>query len=108
VYALDRRVVSALLLTSSLKLPDGSTTGIEITGSGVSVDLNGFTIGCFPGICAAGTGRAIFADKLLLPIPPTTIRIHNGTVQGAGSVGIELGLLSAMRIGSISGVSRFR
>jgi len=94
-FPVTTNVSDSFKLTSSLKLPDGNTTGIEITGSGVTIDLNGFTVGCFPGICTAGTGNAIGAD-LTLQIPPTTVRVLNGTVQGAGNRGVDLGLLSVV------------
>lgn len=88
-------------LTSSLKLPDGNTTGIEISGvggiglAGATIDLNGFTVGCFPASCPIGTGSAIESD-LTLPVPPLLIRVRNGMVQGAGDNGLALGILSVV------------
>lgn len=95
---LDGSAGKSYRLTSDLELPDGNATGIFITGagaSGLTIDLNGFTIGCFPGICATGTGRGIDAD-VGAGIPPTTIRVRNGTVQGVGEAGIRLGILSVV------------
>jgi len=88
-------------LTSSLALPDGNTTGIEISGVGgiplvgATIDLNGFTVGCFPGTCAVGTGSAIGLDTAL-PFPPASIRVRNGTVQGGGQHGITLDVASVV------------
>lgn len=79
-------------LTSNLALPDQNTTGILITGSHVSLDLNGFTIhgdtactgtpvtSCTP----TGIGDGITASG-------DNVAVSNGTVQGAGRWGIFLG-----------------
>ena len=87
-------------LTSSLKLPDGNTAGIVLTStvsvsaSGTTIDLAGFTIGCFPGICPAGSGSGIFTSPFAA-VPTTSVRVRNGTVQGTGD-GIYLGSLSVV------------
>ena len=69
-------------LTSDLDVPDVNTTGISITSANVSLDLNGFTLGCSS--CAgAGSGRGIASSS-------SNVTVRNGTLQGTGNTGIEL------------------
>jgi Right handed beta helix region len=78
-------------LSGNLVLPDGHTTAIEITADNVTLDLNGFAIlgpakcnGSWP--CAnAGAGFGIRT-----PAVQFNITVRNGTIQGMGSVAIEL------------------
>lgn len=68
-------------LGSNLTLPDGDTTGIEITAGRVTVDLNGFSI---VGPDIPGNGAGIRSQG-------AATRVFNGTVLNVGSVGVELG-----------------
>ncbi|MCH9648222.1 MAG: hypothetical protein K0U98_08285 [Deltaproteobacteria bacterium] len=71
-------------LTSNLQVPDLDTTGILITASFVSLDLNGFTI-FGPG---GGLGQGDGIDGSSTSVSGVVIR--NGTVRGMGSDGIRL------------------
>ena len=65
-------------LGSNLILPDGDTTGIEITTQLVTVDLSGFSI-IGPG--SPGTGVGIRSQGV-------GASVLNGTVTGVGSTGV--------------------
>jgi hypothetical protein len=81
-------------LSGNLTVPSG-VEGIEITASGVSLDLNGFTIllpaaGSTPSICSIrGTGSL------------SLIRIQNGILSG-GACGIQLGSASNSQVSDIT------
>jgi hypothetical protein len=64
------------VLTGDLTVPS-NTTGIRITVSDVSLDLNGFAV-------RAGGGMAGFG----IEIAGTYARVHGGTITGAGSDGV--------------------
>lgn len=67
-------------LGSNLILPDGDTTGIEITAQLVTVDLHGFSI---IGPDAPGNGAGIRSQGI-----GTTV--VNGAVLDVGSIGVDL------------------
>jgi hypothetical protein len=81
-------------LSGDLTVPSG-TDGIEITASGVSLDLNGFTIvlpasGSTPSICSI---KAIGSLSL--------IRIQNGILSG-GDCGVQLGSASNSLVSDVT------
>jgi hypothetical protein len=79
-------------LTSNLIVPDENTTGILISASAVTIDLNGFeivrsgcegaTLNCTP---PAGTGSGIAASSAT-----QAIAVRNGTITGMGNFGVLL------------------
>jgi parallel beta-helix repeat protein len=79
-------------LTGNLVMPDTNTTGIEITASHITIDLNGFGI-LGPVICsgrpincsATGSGRGISSSS-----GTSNIEVINGIVRGMGGHGIDL------------------
>jgi hypothetical protein len=83
-------------LSSDLTVPDENTTGVEITVSNVSLDLNGFSIlgpvQCvYPGAssCTPATGSG---DGVRITGPANryaNIAIQNGTIRGMGKSGIS-------------------
>lgn len=79
------------ILTSNLTVGDLNTTAILITAaSGVTLDLNGFTIkgACpTPAGCAAGAGASLGVDARV----SSGTMIRNGRVRGFGSHGIATG-----------------
>ncbi len=79
-------------LTSNLPLPTADTSGIVVSASGVSVDLNGFAIAgpvvCqgVPTSCVPATGTGVGIDATGFP----GVRVRNGTVSGMGFRGVDL------------------
>jgi parallel beta-helix repeat protein len=82
-------------LTSDLTVPDENTTGIVISASSSSIDLNGFEIvrsGCQGVIvtnCTPTTGSGwgvAFGSPYI-----RGLSVKNGSITGMGSYGIELG-----------------
>ncbi len=77
-------------LTSDIRVPDHNTTAIAITQSGVSLDLNGFSIlgittcSFLPYAVCSPVGSGVGVDG------PGAVEVHNGTVQGMGAQGIRL------------------
>ena len=80
-------------LTGNLVVPNENTTGILVTASSVSIDLNGFEIvragcegetsSCTP---ASGTGSGVAID-----FSQVGVAVRDGSVRGMGSHGISLG-----------------
>ena len=92
-------IVSAgsYMLTSNLQVSGGDTTGIAVSASGVTLDLNGFTLQG-PTTCTGipvtscsdtGTGSGIDAA--------TGTAIRNGSVIGFGNNGIDAGRANRLR-----------
>jgi hypothetical protein len=75
-------------LASNLTLPDGETTGIEVTAATVTLDLNGFTI---VGPDIPGNGAGIRSQGI-------ATRVFNGTVLNVGSIGVELQASPSCRV----------
>jgi len=82
-------------LTSSLTVPDEGTSGLIVTASDVTIDLNGFSI-LGPTVCTGGppvtacapTGGGNGIDNTL-GTPPIGLTVKNGTIRGMGSRGIN-------------------
>ncbi|MEY3894495.1 MAG: hypothetical protein RLZZ214_14, partial [Verrucomicrobiota bacterium] len=67
----------------------GTSTGIVIQASGVTIDLRGFSIeNCTSGISASGTGVK-------------EVAIHNGGVRGCTGTGIDLGGAGKVRVENV-------
>ncbi|MBA1145643.1 right-handed parallel beta-helix repeat-containing protein [Ectothiorhodospiraceae bacterium WFHF3C12] len=79
------------ILTSNLQVSGGSTTGIAISASGVTLDLNGFTLqgsttcSGTPVTGCSGTGTGVGVDAGAGNV------IRNGSVVGFGQYGIDAG-----------------
>ena len=71
-------------LTSNLALVNNGQRGIEITASNVTIDLNGFEIGC-DSCASAGGGAGVFAGASV-----TNITVRNGTIRSPGGPGVGL------------------
>jgi hypothetical protein len=85
-------------LSGNLTVPDASTTGIEITASHVTVDMNGFAI-IGPNVCTgspatctfSGGGVGIHAGSFQVGVvAPDGVRVMNGSVRGMGFHGVRL------------------
>lgn len=81
-------------LSGNLTVPDANTSAIVIAASvtGVTIDLNGFTIagptvcGSFPIVCSpVGSGIGVSA-----PSGARAVTVRNGTVVGMGANGVQL------------------
>ena len=72
-------------LAANLTMPDGQyTDGIRILASGVTLDLNGFTLtGCPSSYCGIAVPNSV-------GIVRTQIRVYNGFVQNWGQCGVDL------------------
>lgn len=94
-------------LTSNLTVP-ANTNGIEVSADGVTIDLNGFTLGgpvnCTGSgaqlVCDQGKGYGItYAPNKYVPSRHLTVR--NGTVTGFAYNGVDVGnnaYVDSMRI----------
>jgi hypothetical protein len=80
-------------LTSDLTVPDTNTTAISVQADNITIDLAGFEIlgpnTCsFAGCSASGAGGGIVGSFAV------GASVHDGTVEGMGANGIELGELA--------------
>jgi hypothetical protein len=95
-------------LAGNLTVPDADTTAILITSINVTLDLNGFSISgpttcSFTACSPTGIGMGIdtrFPSLTLLGGPT----VLNGTVQGMGSTGINLGTSVASRVEGVQAI----
>ncbi len=84
-------------LAGNLTVPDADTSAIVITASGVTLDLNGFSI-AGPLLCTGGpavtcpaTGKGNGIETANAPAAsPRGVRVFNGSVRGMGLMGILL------------------
>lgn len=88
-------------LSGNLTVPDGNTTGIQISADDVTLDLNGFSI-LGPVVCSVSgfpeqttcsqngsiTTAGIFSVN-------SNITVSNGTIRGFGGFGVLLGALGS-------------
>ena len=102
-------------LTSDLILPNENVSAIRVGVSGVTIDLNGFSIrgvtvcagdppltpvNCSPG----GSGSGIEPDPGA-PALPHRVAVRNGSILGMGSYGVRLGERAQLRDLRISGAA---
>jgi hypothetical protein len=85
-------------LAGNLTVPDAMTTGIEITASSVTLDLNGFGI-TGPNTCTpnpttciySGGGVGVHAGSFSPGVvAPSNVKVMNGFVRGMGFHGVRL------------------
>lgn len=79
-------------LTSDLIVSDPDDSAIRINSSGTTLDLNGFAIrgvtacaGIPPNCSNTGAGVGVVVNG-----GPSRVRVHNGSIVGMGSHGVEL------------------
>lgn len=80
-------------LTGNLIVPDGNTTAILITASNVTLDLNGFTIGCQTAggtPCGPSSPGAIGDGVASTSSSVTNVVVRNGTIANMGHSGTSL------------------
>ncbi len=92
-------------LRSNIVVPDANTTAISVTADNVTIDLNGFSI-LGPVVCSGGppvtsctptsTGSAGYGVDSLTALKAGTT-VLNGTVQGLGRSGLNLGSRARVR-----------
>lgn len=79
-------------LTSSLTVPDASTSAVELTASNVTLDLNGFLLGG-PTVCSGepiGCAPTGGGYGVLGSVDINGVTIRNGSIRGFGNYGIFL------------------
>lgn len=81
-------------LTSSLLVPSAATPAIEVTASGVTLDLNGFAIRG-PVVCTGGQGGAVSCSGVNpagigVGGSASQVTVRNGIIHGLGGSGIAL------------------
>jgi len=93
---IDGTAGASYVLTSGLVVAGANTTAIEVTGNGISIDLNGFAV--------RGTTTCNFAPHATCaPIGnghgitgSANVQVRNGTVIGLGGYGLDLGFDSVV------------
>lgn len=81
-------------LTGNLTVNGGNETAILVTHSDVTIDLNGFTIGCLAGqgqqACGPSSPEATGSGIVTTAVSIKNVTIRNGVVRGMGSDGINV------------------
>ena len=86
------------ILTGNLSVPGNNTTAIEVRADDVTLDLNGFAIGCgglfdVDDICLLGSGgegvTAFFVSGENSDSASNTV-VRNGTIRGMGRNGVNV------------------
>jgi hypothetical protein len=87
----------AYKLSGNLTVPNANTTGIMITTSNVTIDMNGYSI-LGPAVCS-GTNFAVSSCSpggvgdgigISAPILASMVNVYNGNVKGMGRFGVNL------------------
>ena len=96
-FPVDINAAGSYRLTSDLSLTDADS-GIRVSSSNVSIDLNGFTIGFAS--CLGNTGNfGIGRDSSGLGVSAIdNITVENGTIQSVCGIGIRLISANSVRI----------
>jgi Right handed beta helix region len=80
------------IVGANLRAPTGSTTGITISSSNVTLDLNGFTL----------SGQLTATTAIVAGISVTQVTVKNGNIEGWTGDGLNLGTAINVSVDRVS------